>query len=64
MQIKITNETKEIIINFDEKEKENVLRQVRACMEGNFYYSEIQDVDGTVHLIPSQTFKMSTVTIK
>lgn len=64
MQIKITNETKEIIINFDEKEKEDVLRQVRACMEENFYYAEIQDVDGTVYLIPSQTFKMSTVTIK
>lgn len=63
MQIKFTTEQQEFIIEFDEKEIENVKRQIRQCLDGSYYYTEIEDLSGVNHYIPLTLIKNSYITI-
>lgn len=63
MQLKIINETKEIIIDFEDSEKSLVEEQIGLCLDGSYHYVNIKDKDGNSHYLSFGFMKNSYVTI-
>lgn len=63
MQLKITNETKEIIIDFEDSEKKLIEEQIGLCLDGSYNYINIKDKDGNTHYLSLGFMKNSYITI-
>ncbi|WP_312342933.1 hypothetical protein [Chryseobacterium binzhouense] len=63
MQLKITTETKEIIIDFKDSEKSHVENQISLCLDGSYYYINIKDKEENTHFLSSGFLKNSYITI-
>lgn len=63
MQLKITTETKEIVIDFNDSEKSHVEHQISLCLDGSYNYINIKDKEGNTHFLSLGFLKKSYITV-
>ncbi|MXS71842.1 hypothetical protein GSF70_11510 [Flavobacteriaceae bacterium W22] len=63
MQLKITNESKEIIIEFEDSEKRVIEEQIGLCLDGSYNYVNMKDKAGNTHFLSLGFLKNSYITV-